>query len=80
MQADEVEQARRIGVAMGSKAHGAVIGWTTDAAKADACRDAGMSALPGYNRTGPKGWEIIARPDPPPEEGEDAETTKGTGG
>jgi hypothetical protein len=78
MQADQVEAARRIGVTMGSKAQGAVIGWTTDAAKADACRDAGMSALRGYNRTGPEGWEIIARPDPPPDE--DAEATEGKAG
>jgi hypothetical protein len=73
MQADEVEQARRIGVTMESKSQGAVIGWTTDATKANQCRDAGLRIMAGYNRTGPSGWEIRALPDPPPPEGEDDE-------
>jgi hypothetical protein len=76
MQAELVEQARVIGVAMGSRIRGAVIGWTTDGAKAEACREAGLAVMAGYNRTGPSGWEILALPDPPPE-GEDTHPTKG---
>jgi hypothetical protein len=69
MQADEIEQARSLGVAMGSVWQGAAVGWTTDEAKAGACRDAGLRVTTCYNRTGPAGWEILAAPDPAPAEG-----------
>lgn len=75
MQAEQVAQARKIGVAMGSIHHGTVFGWTTDEKKADACREAGLGVQAGYNRIGPVGWEIRAHADPPP--GEDTEATKG---
>lgn len=78
MQAELVEQAREIGVAMGNVYAGTVIGWTTDEAQSIACREAGLQVVGGYNRIGPRGWEIVAYPDPPPYQGEDVQATKGT--
>jgi hypothetical protein len=84
MQAELVEQARKIGVAMGSKHGGTIFGWTTDEAKATACSEAGLGITPGYNSVGPVGWEIRAPADPLPEgvtalRREDTEATRERG-
>lgn len=77
MQAELVSTARSIGVAMGSRFHGAALGFTTDEAKATACAEAGLQVTGCYNATGPRGWEVVAHADPP-EAVEDTEATKGT--
>jgi len=62
-QAQLVVSARELGVAMGLVYAGRIIGWTTDAAKADALRENGLTVTECYNATGPRGWEIVAHPD-----------------
>jgi hypothetical protein len=68
MQAELVEAARTIGLAMGSRLNGHVIGWTTDEWKATECVKAGLSVVAGYNATGTVGWEVRAPADTPLDE------------
>lgn len=65
---ENIDYARSLGIAMGSIQSRRVIGWTTNQQAADAMRDReGVTVSDGYNSIGPKGWEVMVFPDPPPD-------------
>lgn len=68
MQANVVRELRAAGFPMLSRHMGAQIAWTTDPEKAEKARVLGAEIRP-YRSPRPDacGWEIVARPDPPPE-------------
>jgi hypothetical protein len=53
--------ARSLGVPMGSILESRHAGWTTDEKVARKLAERGAHIEPGYNKTGPRGWEVSFR-------------------
>jgi hypothetical protein len=55
----KLKELRALGIAMGSKHAGRLIGFTTDEEAAQKARDLGARVDGCYNATGPRGWEVL---------------------